>query len=142
LGQAISHQAVEGKVGCCITEFELGAHDEHAHALQCGGQQIAMAYQQDLGRAAFEADKACLYPAFGVAKSGQAGLVLAQQGEVLRQLAVEKFGGVGAVGAYNAQMGERGDPLEGGVECDGHRLNYHQWLFVRFHKGLLCVACF
>jgi hypothetical protein len=95
-----------------IAQLGLGAQHEHGQALERGRQQVAAAHQEDFLRSALEADEAGLHPALGRAKSRQPGLVGADQGEIIGQLALQEAGGIGALRADHAQVWKRCDAVQ------------------------------
>ena len=114
---SVSSDAIQGKVTGGICQLGLGAQHKHRQALERGGQQVAAADQQHLGGAALEADEAGLHAALGRQKGRKAGLVHAEQGEILGELAVQKLGGVFAFHANHAEVGQGGNAIQG----VGHR---------------------
>ncbi len=113
VGHGVSGQTVQGKVVGGVGQLGLGAQYKHRQALERGGQQVAAADQQHFGGAALEADEAGLHAALGRQKGCEAGLVHAQQGEILGELAVQKLGGVFAFHANHAQVGQGGNAVQG-----------------------------
>jgi hypothetical protein len=117
----IAGQAGQRELGTGIGQPGLGAQHEHGQALQGRRQKVPAAHEQDLVGGTPQADEAGLHAALGGAEGGQPGLALAQQHEVLGQLALEEFRGVLALHPDHAEMVEGGDT----VERMRHGLNYH-----------------
>ena len=122
LSNGIAGQPKEHIVGAGVDELGLGPQHEHGQALEGGGQQVAAADQKHLGVTALETDEAGLHAAFGRAKGGQVRLTETQQGEILGQLAVQKFGGVFALDPNHPQMWQRRNAFKLLV----HGVNYHR----------------
>ena len=116
-GHRAARQAVQREVRRGVGQPGLGAQHKHGKALEGGGQQVAAADQQYLGGAALEADEAGLHAAFGRQEGRQPGLLHAQQGEILGELAVQELGGVFAFDTNHAEMGQGGNT----VQKRGHR---------------------
>ncbi len=119
-----SGQAVEREVGRGVGQPSLGTQHEHGQALERGSQQVARADQQHLAAARssgpLEADEAGLHAPLGGQERRQAGVLQAQQGEVLGQLAVQESGGVIAFDADHAQMGQGGGAFQRRGQGKGH----------------------
>ncbi|MNT00392.1 hypothetical protein D3C72_1348230 [compost metagenome] len=101
-----------------VGQLDLGAQHEHRQALERGRQDVAAAHQQDEFGLRPDADEAGDHAALGRAKRRQAGFGGAEQREILRELAVQEAGGIGAFGADHAEVGQGAHPVEN--DC-GHR---------------------
>ncbi|MNE89689.1 hypothetical protein D3C80_1871310 [compost metagenome] len=68
--------------------------------------------QQDFGGAALEADETGLHSAFGRQESSQSCMLHVEQGKILCELAVQEAGGVFALHADHAKVGNGGYAME------------------------------
>ncbi|MDT4860120.1 hypothetical protein FQZ97_946630 [compost metagenome] len=110
-GHGAAGQAPDGEGIAGIAQSGFGAQHKHRQPLECGGQQVPAADQQDLVVAALEAHEAGLHAALGRAESRQARLGQAQQREIVRELAMKKLRGVLPVHLDHPQPGQPDDTV-------------------------------
>ena len=108
----IAGQAPQFEIGGRVAEPGLGPQHEHRKPLERGRQDVQAAHQHDGGGALPETHEARLHAALGRAESGQARLRIVQQDEILRQLPLEKAGGVVALDTDDAQVGQCGGAVQ------------------------------
>ena len=106
--RSIAEQPGERHVGRGVAQLGLGAQHEHRQALEGGRQRVGAGDQQQLVGGNLEHLKAGQHAALGVAKGGQARLAGLHQHDVLRELALQEAGGIVALGAHHAQVGQGG----------------------------------
>ena len=116
-----AYQSAQLEFGAGVAQAHLGAQHKHGQAPEGSRQQVVVADEQNLGRAALDRHKTCQHPSLGGAKGCQPCLGQAHLREILRQLVMQKVGSIVAQCANDTQMGQRREAIQSGV----HALNYH-----------------